>query len=344
MTARPRIRVLVAEDSLVMRDTLTVLLTEDPRIEVVGWAADGVEAVELARTIRPDVITMDVIMPRLDGLGAIGAIMAEAPCRIIVVSSAVDSTQVELGFQAISAGALELIAKPRSQKPDDLRRWARRIADSICLMAEIPLVTRRAGSVVGGHQTRIEIYGIVASTGGPPALARLLGGLTPALSIPVVVAQHVTEGFTEGLVRWLKREVSIPVQIADDGVPVAPGHVYFPRDGHHVEISEGRTFRLTRPTEGYLCPSGDKLLLSLARNYGDRAGGVIMTGMGTDGTEGLLAIRGAGGMTMVQDAASCVVFGMPQAAVARGATSNVLSIEAIAQAIERSSRTGTWKT
>jgi two-component system chemotaxis response regulator CheB len=115
--APPKIRVLVAEDSLVMRDTLIALLPEDPRIEVVGAAADGVEAVEMARSIKPDVITMDVIMPRLDGLGAISSIMAEAPCRIIVVSSVADNAQVDLGFQAISAGALELIAKPRSQRP-----------------------------------------------------------------------------------------------------------------------------------------------------------------------------------------------------------------------------------
>jgi two-component system chemotaxis response regulator CheB len=337
----PKIRVLVAEDSLVMRDTLIALLPEDPRIEVVGAAADGVEAVEMARSIKPDVITMDVIMPRLDGLGAISSIMAEAPCRIIVVSSVADNAQVELGFQAISAGALELIAKPRSQRPEDLRRWTRRIAESIVLMAEIPLVTRRS-SALGTRAKRIEIYGIVASTGGPPALARLLAALSPSLSIPVIVAQHVTEGFTEGLVRWLRREVAIPVGLAEDGASPLAGHVYFPRDGHHVEVNERRVFRLTRQGEDYLCPSGDLLLQSLARNYGDRAGGVIMTGMGHDGTEGLLAIRAAGGMTMVQDAASCVVFGMPQAAVARGASTNVLSIEAIAQTIERSSRPGPW--
>jgi two-component system chemotaxis response regulator CheB len=224
----------------------------------------------------------------------------------------------------------------------DLRPWARRIADSICLMAEIPLVTRRSSALGHHHQKRIEIYGVVASTGGPPALARLLGALSPSLSIPVIVAQHVTEGFTEGLVRWLRREVAIPVTLADDAMSPLAGHVYFPRDGHHVEVTENRVFRLTRQSDGYLCPSGDRLLHSLARNYGERAGGVIMTGMGHDGSDGLLAIRAAGGMTMVQDAASCVVFGMPQAAVARGASTNVLSIEAIAQAIERSSRPGSW--
>jgi two-component system chemotaxis response regulator CheB len=337
MTAK--IRVLIAEDSATMRDTLTVLLGEDPGIEVVGVAVDGVEAVEMARNLRPDVVTMDVVMPRLDGVGAIAAIMAEAPCRIILVSSAVDDHQVDLSFEAVLAGALEVIGKPRSTKPEDLRRWVRRVAHSIRLMAEIPVVTRRSWAR-SDQQKRIEIFGIVASTGGPPALARLLGTLPPQLTVPIIVAQHMTDGFTNGLIRWLRAEISLSIVRADEGMRPQGGTVYFPPDGHHIEVTEMRQLHVTQRQGEGACPSGDRLLSSLAKAYGDRAGGVILTGMGQDGADGSLALFRAGGVTFAQDAASCVVFGMPQAAVARGGVRELLPLEAIAQTIERLSRPG----
>jgi two-component system, chemotaxis family, protein-glutamate methylesterase/glutaminase len=332
-----KIRVLVAEDSATMRDTLLALLGDEPDLEVAGVAVDGVEAVELARTLRPDVVTMDVVMPRLDGVGAIAAIMAEAPCRIIVVSSVVDQAQVDSSFHAVSAGALEVIAKPRSARPDDLRRWGATVAYAIRLMAEIPVVTRKPWQR-SQQDNRIEIVGVVASTGGPPALARLLGALPPQLTCPVIVAQHLTDGFTTGLMRWLRQEISLAVVKAEDGMRPIGGTVYFAPDGHHIEVTTRRQLALSARGSDGECPSGDRLLTSLAAAYRDRAAGVVLTGMGDDGAEGMFAIAHAGGVTLAQDSASCVVFGMPQAAVARGGVRDLLPLDAIAQVIERLSR------
>src|SRR5205823_5538489 len=187
VTARP-IRVLVADDSTTLRTALCALLAEDPHLAIVGQAADGVEAVEKARALRPDVITMDVNMPRLDGLGATAAIMTEAPARVLVVSSVSEQRQLELSFRAMAAGALEVIAKPRPG--EEMRSWGRKVAQSIRLMSEVPVVRRHRTSpapslVQLSHAGEVDAIGLVASTGGPPALSRVLGELPADLPAPI---------------------------------------------------------------------------------------------------------------------------------------------------------------
>ena len=330
---RRRVRVLVAEDSVAMQTMLTTLLGEDPYIEVVGCAADGMQAVEMARSLRPDVITMDILMPHLDGVEATAAIMASVPARVLIVSSVADSKQVDLTFRAISAGALEVIGKPTSQRPEALDRWGERLREAVHLMAEVPVITRRHRRPHTASGRRVDAVGLVASTGGPPALARVLGALPADLPIPLLVAQHIADGFVDGLVRWLSGISPLRVVVASDGTVPSAGHVYFPADRRDLELDADGVMRLPPPLPGGHTPSGDRLLLSMAKVYGNRAAGVIMTGMGDDGAAGLLAIREAGGVTLAQSQSSCVVFGMPQAAILRGATSDILPLEGLIEEI-----------
>ncbi|HEX8705486.1 MAG TPA: chemotaxis protein CheB [Myxococcaceae bacterium] len=330
------IRVLVVDDSPTMVNTMAALLAQEPRIEVVGRAGDGNRAVSLARLLRPDVITMDLLLPGLDGPAAIAAIMADAPARILVVSAVADRG-ADLGFQAIRAGALELIGKPNVNSGEELRRWGRDLVQSICLMAEVPVVSRRVrpnpAQPAPSLGSRVDIFGLAASTGGPPALAELLARLPKELPVPLLIAQHITEGFTPGMVRWLGQVTTLPVSIAREGDRLEPGKVYFPLDGHDLTV-EGGFARLVR-TKGGPCPSGDLLLSSLARVYGSRAGGGVLTGMGDDGARGLLDIRRAGGVTFAQDEASSVVFGMPRAALELGATEQALPLSALPEFIRQ---------
>jgi two-component system chemotaxis response regulator CheB len=324
-----KIRVLIAEDSEAMRSTLETLLGLDPRIEVVGSAKDGLEAVELVKQLRPDLVTMDVQMPRLDGVGATARLMAESPVRILMISAYADD-QIDLSFRAIAAGALEVVAKPKGSTTGALRGWAKGVCDTIVLMAEVPVITRARRVSMG--QRRIDVVGIVASTGGPLALAQMFGALPADLPIPVLVAQHIAEGFTVGLIRWLGGLGRIAVEVARDGTPPRPCHAYFPPDRCDLEIGADGLLR-TPVVSGRYAPSGDVLLGSIARQHRSRGAGIVLTGMGDDGAAGLLAVRNAGGATFAQSPETCVVNGMPQAAVSRGATSDLRTPEALAAAI-----------
>jgi two-component system chemotaxis response regulator CheB len=316
------VRVLIADDSETVRSTLLALMSLDPSIAVVGQARDGVEVVRLAQELQPDVITMDIQMPRLGGLEAILAIMAEAPSRILVICAVDDDQQVDLSFRAVAAGALELLAKPK----DDfavIHSWGRDVCEAVRLMAEVPVVRRRRAASardrspsVGG---RIDVLGVVASTGGPPALATLLGQLGPDLPVPILVAQHMAPGFGEGLLRWLSSVSPLRVVSARDGVACRPGHVYLPPDGYDIEVNREGLIRGRRASAVH-CPSANRLLASIAQAYGARAGCLVLTGMGDDGASGVTEILRAGGIALAQDEASSVVYGMPAAAARNGAT------------------------
>jgi two-component system chemotaxis response regulator CheB len=327
-----KIRVLIAEDSEAMRSMLEKLLGLDPRIEIIGSACDGIEAVELAKSLRPDLITMDVMMPRLDGVEATARIMAECPARILMVSAYADDGQIDLSFRAIAAGALEVVGKPTNTNATELRSWARYVCDTIVLMAEVPVITRSRRSRPTLNEARVDIVGMVASTGGPLALAKLFGSLPAELTVPVLVAQHIAEGFTEGMVRWLSKTSKLAIEIASDGTTPKPGRVYFPPDGCDLAVTEQKVLRTPPASERY-APSGNLLLAALAKHYRGRALGIVLTGMGDDGAVGLRALRDAGGVTFAQSQESCVVYGMPQAAVTRGATTDLRSIEGIVAGI-----------
>ena len=334
-------RVVIADDSPTMRATLHAFLKDEPEIEVVGQAVDGAEAVEMARELRPDVITMDVMMPRLDGLAAVERIMAEAPTRILIVS-ALAKTQQELSFRALAAGALEVIAKPSESEAQAPRAWVKELARSIVLMREVPVVSRRRATTPGPSgffaPGTVDAFGFAASTGGPQTLSVILSRLPAELPIPLLVAQHIAPGFITGFLGWLGEICGLKLAIAADGDALLPGHVYFPPGGCHLEVDKAGLLRTTSGTGGGHCPSGDRLLTSLARAFGNRAGGAVLTGMGDDGARGLLAIRDAGGLTMAQSEASCVGYGKPEAAALMGATKTAVTPESIAQIICETAR------
>lgn len=327
------IRVLIADDSATLRNALSALLAEFPDISIVAQAKDGIEAVSMAKTLRPDVVTMDVNMPRLDGLGATAAIMADAPARVLVISSVSEHREQELSFRAMAAGALELIAKPSG---GDMRAWGRKVAESIRLMAEVPVVRRQRPRAISapisiGHGD-VDVIALVASTGGPPALAQVLGELPRDLCAPLLLAQHIAEGFTAGLVRWFSGASRLSVLMARDGEAPRAGCAYLPPDGCDLETDVGGVLRTPR-SRGPHCPSANRLLQSIARVHGARAAGFVLTGMGDDGAQGLLGLRNAGGATFAQDESTSVVYGMPQAALACGAARSQLALEQVPLAI-----------
>ena len=335
-----KIRVLIADDSPTLRRALSALLAEDPRLEVAGEAEDGFEAVRLCKLLRPDVVTMDAEMPGLDGLGATRAIMADHPARVLMVCAVAEDRQLDLSFAAIAAGALELIAKPHASSrgaPQDLRRFGRAVADAILLMAEVPVVRRpqphpSKRSPPGRAARAVGAVGIVASTGGPPALAAILGALPAKLRCSILIAQHIADGFTAGLRRWLAAVSPLPVAVALDGARCVPGTVWLPPDGCDLIVEPGLRLR-TPPAAGLYRPSGNLLLSSLAAALGPRAAGLVLTGMGDDGAQGLLALRRAGGHCFAQDQETSVVFGMPQAARDLGAVEQLLPLDEIAARI-----------
>ena len=338
-SVKNEIRVLLADDSPTMRRALTTLLSQDPRLEVVGTARDGEEVLQMARHLKPDVISMDVQMPRLDGLEATRRIMADCPCRIVVVSSFTEDAEMNLSFNAMQAGALELFGKPQGGSPADLAAWGRKLSDLLARVSEMPLsLSIRSASTeapaLPTPKSQVEIVGLAASTGGPPVLAELLEKLPPDLPVPLLVAQHMTEGFTGGFRRWLGQISPLPVEVALDGIPPQAGHVYLAPDGCHLEVAAGRLKTPRRSDEG-ACPSADRLLKSLAKGYGAKAAGVVLTGMGEDGGKGLLEIKQAGGVTLAQDEASCVVYGMPKFAKDLGAVQQNLTPEQIAFVLRR---------
>jgi two-component system chemotaxis response regulator CheB len=330
------IRVLIADDSPTMLKMYAALLSSAPDIQVVGTAKDGAEAVELARTLQPDVITLDVRMPRMDGIEASSRIMSEAPSRILVISGAVDA---EMSFKALQAGALEVMPKPRPNL-EGLANFGVKLIHIIRTMAELPVSQRQAAQALAQAPSaapapqggRVTGFGLVASTGGPPALCLLLSLLPPKLPYPLFIAQHVSDGFTAGLCQWLGAASSLRLEVAQTGLRPQPGYVYLPPDGHQLQVMLTGEL-LVEPIPVGKAAMGDTLLSSLSLAYGERAAGAVLTGMGSDGAAGLLAIRRAGGKTFAQSPESCVVPGMPEAALRNGATDMMLSLEALAAAM-----------
>lgn len=336
------IRVLVAEDSAVTREYLVYLLCQDPALEVIGVARDGLEAVQQAERLRPDVIVMDVHMPRMDGYEATRQIMARAPTPIVIVSASSSRQEVAATLDALKAGALTVLDKPAGPDHSAHEESARRLVETVKLMAEVKVVRRwpRRGSserpapaAVSVGQ-KIQLVAMAASTGGPPVVSEILGQLPRDLAVPVLLVQHIAPGFTEGLVEWLARETPLTVKLAAAGESVASGTVYIAPDGFQMGITTRGQIRLVKePTGNSFCPSASHLFESVAEAYGPTAVGVLLTGMGRDGADGLLRLRQAGGVTIAQDERSSAIFGMPAEAIRLGAAASVLAPEDIARAI-----------
>lgn len=337
------IRVLIIEDSATVRMVLSALLSSDPEIKVVGMAADGAEGVRQTLALQPDLITMDVHMPVMDGYEATRRIMAERPTPIIVVSAVVGCADAQGSFKAIQAGALDVVEKPAGTGTADFERIRDRLVTAVKLMAEVKVVRRRHDTAIAaaplpprtaGRRAPLSLVVVGSSTGGPAVLYTLLKSLPAEFSLPVVIVQHMTSGFTESLVGWLRSASPRPMHVARHQQRLTPGEVYFAPEDHHLEVVRRGVLGLNRASPvSYVRPSATVLFESAARLYGNETVGVLLTGMGDDGALGLKAIHDRGGVTLAQDEASCVVYGMPKLAVEWGAADYVLSDKAIGRTL-----------
>jgi two-component system chemotaxis response regulator CheB len=319
---------------------LVALLSGDPEIEIAGVAKDGREAVELAKSLRPDVITMDILMPHLDGFEATKRIMVEAPTPIVIISAVVDSDAVEISMRALGLGALAVIGKPVTTRSPVFEQVCRHLVATVKAMAKVRVVRQwpDRSSVVRDTaadrrlpRRRYKMIAIAASTGGPAALHRLFGDLPANLRLPILVVQHIADGFVGGFAEWLNAASGLRIKVAQDGEPLQPNCVYVAPDDRHLGVSRRSAILLSSADaiDGFR-PSGSFLFESVANAYGPSALSVILTGMGRDGVEGLKAVRAVGGTILAQDEASSTVFGMPGAAIAAGVADAVLPLGAIA--------------
>ncbi|MBE0627928.1 MAG: chemotaxis-specific protein-glutamate methyltransferase CheB [Burkholderiales bacterium] len=334
------IRVLLVDDSPLSMELVRRLLAGASEIQVVGTASNGVEALELIPKVRPDVICTDLHMPIMDGLELTRTLMAQNPLPILVLSVSVQAEQERNIFDMLDAGALDILAKPRGGIESDFGIIAYDLIRKIRILAGVKVMRRRAPGVRPAQPlpelaaSRPGIIGIGASTGGPQALETILGYLPADFPLPLVCVQHIAEGFMQGLVSWLAGSCRIRVRAAVEGERPLAGTAYFPPNERHLEIDETGAFRCSGalPSGGHR-PSVDIAFSSLARCYRAAAAGVLLTGMGQDGAQGMLDIARAGGLTIAQDEASSVVFGMPRRAIELGAARHVLPLEQIGLAL-----------
>lgn len=337
---QPLIRVLIAEDSLTVREFLQHALGADPQIEVVGMAKNGLEAVEMTKQLRPDVVTMDVKMPVMDGFEATKRIMSEVPTPIVIISGTMDVHGVDVSMNALRVGALALLEKPPGVTSPKFDESLWHLVTTVKAMAGVKVVRLRGDSSLPRRlspapdrlpQSRIQIVAVAASTGGPAALGRILSELPPRFPVPILVVQHIAAGFVGGLVSWLSTMGPLRVKAGENGEMLAASTVYLAGDNLHMGVSrDSRIVLADVPRIGVFRPSATHLFDSVGKVYGPAAVAVMLTGMGEDGVDGLRTVRASGGCVVVQDEASSVVFGMPGAAIAAGLAERIVPLSAVA--------------
>jgi two-component system, chemotaxis family, protein-glutamate methylesterase/glutaminase len=337
-----KIRVLVVEDSTSVRKRLVDILAAEPDIEVAGVAEDGKRAIEFCAQVRPDVITMDMMMPVMSGLAATEYIMAHCPTPILVVSASINRGELFKIYEALAAGAVDVLEKPTGVEGPAV--WERRFIATVKLVARIRVIThprarlaalsnqKAAGAPLMLEAARSErprsLVAIGASTGGPGAVLEILRALPANFRLPILLVLHINEPFGAAFADWLDAQIDRPVEYARDSMPVvaAAGRVVVAPSDRHLIVRAGR-LRLTCDPERYSCrPSVDVLFESVATEYGSSAAACLLTGMGRDGALGLLKIRQGGGLTIAQDEATSVVYGMPREALMLGAAAHVLGL------------------
>lgn len=339
------IRVLIADDSGTTALMLRAVLEREPDIEVIGHAGNGEEAVRLTRELKPDLVTMDIHMPVMDGLEATRHIMAEQPTPIVVVSSRVNGEDAGNSFRALDEGALAVLEKPGAPDDAEQANSNRELVDTVRAMASLRVLRRinRQRCRPAGPLPRIqeiatrqalELVAIGCSTGGPQALEVVLGGLPAEFSVPVVIVQHISVGYMTGLLEWLQQSVQLELRLAEHGQELHPGVVYFAPDEHHLTVKRAGQRLVAALSDGEpvnrFRPSSTPLLESVARVCPGNALGVLLTGMGADGAAGLLRMRQAGCRTIIQDRESSVVYGMPETALGLDAVDEIVQIENMA--------------
>ncbi|MDY6806647.1 MAG: chemotaxis-specific protein-glutamate methyltransferase CheB [Cyanobacteriota bacterium] len=361
------IKILIVEDSPVATIVLKRIFAPSAEIEVVGTATNGLEALELIPTLDPDVICTDLHMAKMNGIEFTREVMLKFPRPILVISASVQKKDTANVFKLLEAGAVDVFPKPETGLQSDNDRLGKELINKVKILSGVKVFTLHRNRINYQEQkqleidrqtikitplerltkadakpssplvtpsplsSRIEVVAIGASTGGPQALQTILTELPANFPVPGICVQHISQGFLEGLVSWLDSRSRVKVKIASAGELLQAGVIYFPPEGHHLEVnSSGRCVCPAAPPVGGHRPSITVTFNSVARQYGSKAAGVLLTGMGRDGADGMLAIAGAGGWTVAQNEATSIVFGMPKEAIALGAAQHILPITAIA--------------
>ena len=341
-----KIRVLVVEDSPTVRKRMVNAISADPECEVVGEAFDATGAIERCMSLRPDVVALDLLLPGASGLEVTEHIMAYCATPIVIVSASIQQSDVRKTLDMLAAGAVDVLEKPHGNEAEN--EWERKLVDVVKFASRIKVITHIRGRKRGSSSDnpkilpaavpappvarrslhKYDLIAVGASTGGPSAVLELLGG-SLSLGLPVLLTVHVGQPLGGSFAGWLGSNLAVPVSEARDGELLpAPGEsrVIVAPATRHMLVERGR-LRLSDAPERNACrPSIDILLESVAYEKGARAIGVLLTGMGRDGAEGLLAMKRAGATTIAQNEASCVVFGMPREAIRLGAADHILSL------------------
>ncbi|MEW6157241.1 MAG: chemotaxis-specific protein-glutamate methyltransferase CheB [Verrucomicrobiota bacterium] len=340
---KERIKVLVVEDSPVAQLLLVHILNSDPRLMVVGTANNGQEALAFLHKTKPDAIVMDIHMPGMDGYTTTRRIMETQPVPIIVCSASLNPAEVTNTFRALEAGALALVAKPVGLTHQDYAALARQLVETVCLMAEVKVVRRwthhrvtSSSTAFGNIESRsrpnpVKVVAIGASTGGPVALQTILSQLAKPFPAPLLIVQHIADGFLSGLVEWLSQSTGFEIEIAAHGASAVAGRAYVGPEGYHMGFGPGNQIVLSKSApENGLRPAISHLFRSVAETCRAQAIGILLTGMGRDGAEELTALNQLGALTIAQDVHSSVVHGMPGEAIKLGGASYVLAPDQIA--------------
>lgn len=340
-----KIRVLLVDDSPLVLVLIKRMLATADDIEVIDTAANGQEALDKIPELKPDVICTDLNMPVMNGMELTRAVMERFPTPILVISIAVQKEDEGNVFELLRAGAVEVFPKPKGGLQSEEAAFTAELLNKIRIVSGVVVFHKtqpasappstpvtESGSATG----KIEITAIGASTGGPQAYSALLSKLPANYPTPILCVQHISLGFLTGLVEWLDTQCALKVQIAIPGTLAQPGNIYFPEEDTHLEIAADGTLQ-SQSTEHFhgFRPSVTMLFESVAKNFGSRAIGVLMTGMGDDGAQGLKSLHEAGGVTIAQDESTSTVFGMPREAIEMGAASHILPLPDIAPAINQ---------
>ncbi|MFH1287111.1 MAG: chemotaxis-specific protein-glutamate methyltransferase CheB [bacterium] len=335
------IRVVIVDDSAIVRDLLKMVLENDPEIKVVGTARGGKQAIDIIPDVKPDIVLMDLKMPDMDGFQTVRHIMGYFPVPILVISS-VFSKNSDLMFQIFECGALDFIEKPSFAFLENNFSAANELINKVKILAKVKVVSsliakskkRKVLTFTKSNVSGKKVIAIVSSTGGPGALRKIIPLLPKNFPAGIIVVQHITQGFIGGLVDWLQKLSEIKIRIACENDIIGPGEVLFAPDGCHVILdAKGRIKFENSPPVGGVRPSADILFPSMSKYYGSSLIGVIMTGMGDDGVRGMECIKKGGGATIAQNEESCIVFGMPKAAIERGIIDKVVPLHKIPETI-----------
>jgi two-component system chemotaxis response regulator CheB len=348
------IRVLIVEDSVTQREIFRRLLADDPELLVVAEARNGHEAITQVQAHSPDVVLMDIHMPDMDGITATAEIMKLCPVPIVIASATLKKRDVDLAMKAYDAGAVSVIEKPEGAVLLHLKKMAPELRRELIAAAKAQVRRRNGSGGVGSarddqparqpvsHRSfairKVSLIGICASTGGPPVLQKIFSEIPKPFPIPILLVQHISRGFEDGFARWLTVSTGQSVNIAAGGQRITAG-IWIAPSGRHITVSSPSRLELPRGNESEIhCPSGNPLFESLAKHLRGQAAGIQLTGMGDDGAQGLLALKQAGGTTIIQSEASCMIWGMPKAAKQLGAAVHELDPEEIAKALTQAAQ------